>query len=807
MLFLNTKSAIPTSYLKVIIGLIMKKYLWLILFFTSLLSFAQNNKQNIRGTVFDKLTQVPITGATIQITGNALKSGARSDTNGNYVLANVSPSRYEIKVSCVGYKNITISNVVVNSGKETILEIAMEENAMLVKEVVITVNEKDKPRNDLANISARTFSMEEVNRYAGGRSDPARLAANFAGVSAPDDSRNDIVIRGNSPVGVLWRIDGMNVTNPNHFSSVGTTGGAVSALNTNMLKSSDFLTSAFPAEYGNATSGVFDLGFRNGNSQKRETTVQLGVITGLEAMTEGPLNSENGSSYLVGYRYSLAGVAQAIGINIGTASTPSYQDLSFKINSGNTQYGKLSMFGILAGSNISLKVDRKPGANTLYAPGDNTDLTSNLGIVGLKHFKQLTGESFISSSIGINYSKNYQIQDSSDMTGNSVKRNEEVKVTKLAYEFISEYNLKVSSSLFIKMGVQDELMNLNLYYRTRRHLPEWRQIWDNNSNSNLAQAFVHAKYNLSENIIMNMGVHAQKFFLNNSFSVEPRFGLKYELSNSSFSFGYGLHSQMQPLNVYFLQTKNLDGSYNYNNKNLDFTKSHHFVLGYDLQPFVDWRLKAEAYYQSIYNVPVNTFSSSYSMLNTGAGFKSDLTDSLINSGTGKNYGVELTIEKFFSNGYYGLLTSSLYDSKYTASDGKERNTAFNGKYVYNVLFGKEWKVGYEKANTVTADFKFTNAGGRYYTPIDIEGSRATGHEQFQGEAYAYTSRYSNYFRMDFKIGYTINSANKQLSHSFALDLQNVTNHKNVFSQSYDHGEIKTTYQLGLFPNFIYRLQF
>ena len=786
----------------------MKKYFLLLFLFISLLTFAQTNKQNIRGTIVDKLTQTPIPNANVLIANDANKNGARSDENGNYTLTGATADRYEINISCVGYKNISIPNVVVTSGKETILDIAMEESILQKNEVVVTVNEKDKTINDLANISARTFSMEEVNRYAGGRSDPARLAANFAGVSAPDDSRNDIVIRGNSPVGVLWRIDGMNVTNPNHFSSVGTTGGAVSALNTNMLKSSDFFTSAFPSEYGNAISGVFDLGFRNGNSQKRETTFQLGVITGLEATTEGPIYERNGSSYLIGYRYALAGVAQKMGIDIGTTATPSYQDLSFKLNSGNTTLGKLSLFGILANSKISIKTDKTTSSNSMYAPGDNTNLTSDIGIIGLTHFKQITSESFLSSSIGINYSKNYQAQDSSDQNGNSVQTSEEEKVTKLAFEFITNYNVKINSRLFLKLGVQDELMNLDLYYRTKKDLPDWKQIWDYKNYSNFAQAYVHAKYNITENLTMNAGMHAQRFFLNKSFSIEPRLGLKYEITNnSSLSFGYGLHSQMQPLNVYFLQTQNPDGSYSYNNKNLDFTKSHHLVLGYDLQQFTDWRLKAEVYYQYLYNVPVNTFSSSYSMLNTGASFKTDLEDHLTNSGTGRNYGAELTIEKFFSDGYYGLFTSSLYDSKYTASDGIERNTAFNGKYVYNVLGGKEWKVGSDDRNTIAVDLKITNAGGRYYTPIDIEASRITRHEQLKGDVYAYSSRNSNYFRMDLKVGYTYNCSTIQLSHSFSLDLQNMTNNKNVFSQSFDHGNIKTTYQLGLFPNFTYKLQF
>jgi len=784
----------------------MKKYLFIISIFIAQLSFAQNNKQNIRGVITDKLSQVTLPGATVQILNKTDNNGASADANGNYVLTDISPERYEIKVSFVGYKDVVIPNVIVVSGKETILDITMEENLRQLNEVVVTANAKDRPINNLAPISARMFSVEEVNRYAGGRSDPARLAANFAGVSAPDDSRNDIVIRGNSPVGVLWRIDGMNVTNPNHFAAVGTTGGAVSALNTNLLKSSDFMTSAFPAEYGNAIAGVFDLGFRNGNTQKRETTVQAGLITGLEATTEGPINKEKGSSYLVGYRYALAGVAQAVGIDIGTTALPSYQDLSFKLNSGNTKLGRFTLFGILATSSIDIS---SGGGNSLYGGGrDGHDLASEIGILGLKHFKQLNEKSFLNSTLGINYSNTDQLSYTVDLNDNTYNT-EENTTTKTGYNFMTSYNSKINSRLFVKVGAQAEVMNLYLNLRTRRdELESWKQTWDYDSYTALAQAFVHAKYNISDNLTMNAGVHAQQFFLNNSFSVEPRLGLKYEMNgNSSFSLGYGLHSQMQPVNVYFLQTQLTDGSYEYNNKSLDFTKSHHLVLGYDLQPFKDWRLKAEAYYQYLYDVPVNTFSSSYSMLNTGASFKTDLEDNLTNTGTGTNYGVELTLEKFFSKGYYGLLTGSLYDSKYTGSDGVERNTAFNGKYVVNLLVGKEWKVGSAKQNKISTDIKWTNAGGRAYTPFDLSASNLAGHEVLSTDAYS--AFYDAYFRLDFKIGYTLNSRTKKISQSFSLDLQNVTNNKNVFSQNYDqrNQSINTTYQLGFFPNVVYKIQF
>ena len=444
----------------------MKKSLFIIMLFITQISFAQNNRQNIRGVVTDKLSQTTLPGATVQIVNKNIFKGTATDEKGYYVISDVSPDRYEIKTSFIGYRDVVVPNVVVTSGKETILDVSMEEDFKMLNEVVISANGKAGTINNLAPVSARTFSMEEVNRYAGGRSDPARLAANFAGVSVPDDSRNDIVIRGNSPVGVLWRIDGMDVTNPNHFATVGTTGGAVSALNTNLLKSSDFFTSAFPAEYGNATAGVFDLGFRNGNSQKRETTVQAGVITGLEVTTEGAINKTNGSAYLVGYRYALAGVAQAVGIDIGTTATPSYQDLSFNLNSGNTRFGRFTLFGILATSSINISGGT---SGSMYGgEGGGHDLSSKIGIVGLNHFKQLNTKSYFSSTIGLNYSKTDQTDYSFDRMTNENFAKQENNVEKTGYNFSTSFNSKINSRLFVKIGIQDELIGLNLFYREKK---------------------------------------------------------------------------------------------------------------------------------------------------------------------------------------------------------------------------------------------------------------------------------------------------------------------------------------------------
>lgn len=772
---------------------------------------AQSAGQTIRGTVVDKQAQLNLPGVSIAVLNTSPLVGTTTDANGKFKLENIQPGRYDLKINFTGYKEMVMPNVVVNSGKETILEIGMEETISELSEVEVTAVKKNETNNELISVSGRSFSMEEVNRYAGGRSDPARLASNFAGVSSPDDSRNDIVIRGNSPTGVLWRIEGLNIPNPNHFSTIGTTGGPVSAINTNVLKNSDFFTSAFPAEYGNANAGVFDLGFRNGNSEKREHTFQFGALTGLEAMTEGPINKERGSSYLVAYRYAFTSFAQSMGIKVGTAATPFYQDLSFKINGGTTKLGKFTLFGMGGKSHINFLHNEIDTTDLFADPRSDSYFFSDVALGGLKHFIRVNNKSYFNTVIGATYAASEFNQDTialfADLSPTRVIEN---KTTRINYNINTSYNSKINSRLFVKIGAIAEIMNLNLKYRNRFQTPYWLNIWDFNDFTQLYQFYAHSKYNLNNKLTLNLGVHAQYLALNNSNSIEPRAGIKYQITNkSSLNAGYGMHSQTQPTDVYFYRALAADGSYNQSNLKLDFTKSHHFVIGYEIQPLRDWRLKSEVYYQQLFNVPVSNLPTSFSMLNTGASFNPNESFDLKNTGTGTNYGLELTIEKFYSKGYYTMFTGTLYESKYKGSDGIERNTAFNGKFVYNILLGKEFKIGKDKRHALSFDVKCTQAGGRYFTPIDTALSRAADVQILKGDQYAFTSRNPNFFRLDVKTGFTYNSKAKKISQSLFFDIQNITNNKNVFAQRYNPitNKVNTAYQIGFFPNFIYRLQF
>ena len=793
----------------------MKTKMKLILFTLSFLLISevvmsQITGQTVKGTVIDKQSQQPLSGVRIVILNSDPLISTVTDTNGNYRIYEVLSGRYDIQALFAGYKSVTIPNVVVTSGKEVVLDFSLDENVTQLAAATISVGKKNETNNEMSSVSARSFSTEEVNRYAGGRSDPSRLVANFAGVSSPDDSRNDIVIRGNSPTGVLWRIEGLNIPNPNHFSTIGTTGGPVSALNTNMLKNSDFFTSAFPSEYGNANAGVFDLGFRKGNSDKREHTFQIGALTGIEAMTEGPINKEKGSSYLIAYRYSFTGVAQAIGIPIGTAATPFYQDISFKFTGAKTKFGRFVLFGLGGVSKIDFDHNKVDSTDLFAYPNRDSYFKSKVGLVGLSHNIRVNDKSYFKTVIGVSYSGSDYLEDTINKKTAAVTRVIENSTAQLRYIGNTSFNSKINSKLFLKIGVIEELINLNLFYRNRTFTPDWTQIWDFKDYTSLLQGYAQIKYSFTEKLTLNAGLHSQFLTLNNSKSIEPRVGLKYQLNDKNmFSAGVGVHSQMQPTDVYFYRTKLPDNSYVQSNKNLDFTRSIHYVLGYDFFPAKDWRFKSEIYYQHLYNIPVSNIDSSFSMLNVGASFTPNEQGYLVNKGTGENYGIELTIEKFFSKGYYGLVTGSLYQSTYKGTDLKVHNTAFNGQYVANLLVGKEFLLGKEKKNRFTIDVKITTAGGRYYTPIDLAASQTAGIQVNQRGDVAFTERNPAFYRLDIKFGFVKNSTKHKLAQSIFFDIQNVTNHKNVFAQRYNpvKNTINTAYQIGFFPNFVYKVQF
>jgi hypothetical protein len=775
------------------------------------MALSQQQTQSITGYIYDEASRAPLEGVIVRVVNTSPEKGAATDASGRFRIDSVPIGRRSVKVSYLSYEDKVLNDIVVTAGKEISLDIAMQEAVHSLKEVTISYDQsKDKNRtiNDMALISARSFNVDETKRYAGALGDPSRMAANFAGIVAGNDSRNDIVVRGNSPTGMLWQIEGLNAPNPNHFGTITSTGGPVSMLNNNNISKSDFLTGAFPAQYGNALAGAFDIKLRNGNRDKGEYVAQIG-FNGFEGGAEGPIGKNKKTSYLINYRYSTLGVFKELGLNLGTGTAvPIYQDVNYKLMSELSKKSKLTFFGIAGNSKADfLGKDVDTTKPDLYGGNPYSDLKSKFAttITGMSYDYQLSEKSSTKLIVGYSTTNQHYTADSISETDKSTWPSElaEFRTGKLSVQWMYLHKFNAKNNL--QAGLTYENISYMVAFKKMYPLQPDRVYADQSGNMNLEQGFVQWKHRFSNDFSFVGGMHFQYLDLNGSFAAEPRAGLRYSINNrNSVSLGYGLHSQAQNVYNYFVQTPTASGIA-LTNKNMGFTQSNHLVASYDLNVTRNMRIKAETYYQLISNVPVESSQSSFSVLNSGADFGIDNKDSLVNKGTGTNYGAEITIEHFLSKGFYFLITGSLINSKYKGSDGVERNTAFNTGHVLNVLTGKEFKVG-RKGSVLALNIKVSTIGGRYLTPLNLAASQYSGSAVYLTSE-AFSMKQPDYFRTDFKIAYRREFRKSTME--FSLDLQNITNHKNVFNQTYDRrtNKIVNNYQQGFFPVPMFRYTF
>lgn len=789
----------------------MRILITLTFFFLSSALFGQIT-QTVRGRVIDRYSESVLPQAKVFLFGVSDSMRQLSDYDGNFRFENVPVGRYTVIATMIGYENAVLSNLELTSSKELILEVKLTEEVLDLDEVKIVAREKGETINQLATVSARSFSVEESQRYAGSFNDVARMAQNFAGVQGADDSRNDIIIRGNSPTGVLYRMEGIDIPNPNHFARFGTTGGPVSMLNNNVLANSDFFTGAFPAEYGNALSGVFDLKMRKGNNEKFEFMGQMG-FNGVEGMAEGPISRKKKSSFLINYRYSTLELFQLIGLEFGTTALPKYQDLSFKLNFPHKN-GVTQVFGIGGLSNIELLSSDTDNDNDLFGiAGNDIYFSSSSGFMGINHKQRINSKSFFEVILGAQVAGNNVRNDTLDGNGNNPF------TTFLSNSLIGKqttafnYQNKLSSRHLIKTGVILDIYALKLADSIYVNpLNAFVNVRDFKGTMGIIRPHFQHRFRLNEKLTLVSGVYGQFLNLDWQWAVEPRIGLEYQMKHQQqFTFGYGLHSQMAPIETYFAQVQLADGSYETPNKSIEFTRSNHLIAGYSKRFKHGIRTKIEVYGQYLTNVPVEKMSSPYSTLNSGATFFTGAPDTLTNDGLGYNYGLEITLEKPLDNGFYFLVTASLFDSKYQGSDKVWRNTAFNGNHTFNALAGYEFRFGKNKPDSrfksaLSVDLKFTWNGGARYSEILLDQSQLIGAEVRDLEN-SYEQKYSDYLKGNIRIAYKL--IGKNATQEWALDVQNFTNRDNIFYQQYNDyaGAIRTVYQNGLLPIFQYRITF
>lgn len=811
----------------------MKTKVTLILLLTLITSFgfSQNLTQTIRGSIIDQDSKTPLIGVTVLIANSNPVVGTSTDANGNFKLDHIPIGRIALQLSYLGYEEKIIPNIIVNSGKEVVLNLTLLESFEEMEEVVLQADQnKGRPVNDMVLISSRSISLEESSRFAGGFNDPSRIVSAYSGVATTQDGSNDIIVRGNSPKYVQWRLEGVAITNPNHFADQNSGGGSgVSALNNNLLATSDFYTGAFSPEYGNVLSGVYDLRLRPGNNEKFESTFGFGLI-GTDFTIEGPFKKGYTGSYILNYRYSTASIIADLGL-IDVGGIPKYQDLTFKVVLPTKKAGHFSIFGLGGFSQLSLDdVER----SLWQTPGDRSYLgnivedinkESHLLNSGINHMININKKSFIRTSLSFssegiddNIYESSIVQKTNELgvlesdTINK-KLNFRNKLNKQIYRGSVKYDYKINSRNKIQIGTTYSIFDYkNTQSQLNKTLDGRTILVDFDKNINTLRNFISWKHRFSEDLTMITGLQQVNVLLNNKQSLEPRLAFNWDINQSnSIHLGYGKHSKMESVHHYFTKLKLDNGTDILPNKDLDLLKAHHYVIGYQKQLSNKLNLNIEAYYQDLYSLPVENNDSSYfSTINEGLDYK--YVD-LVNKGTGENYGIEVTIERFFSNNIYYMINGSLFNSKYTTLDGTERNTLFNGNYLFNILCGKEFtKLGKKKNKSLALNAKLYYGGGQKYIPLlrDAQGNLAVDPQngKFWDYDKAYEKSIEDTYQLSISASYKFNRA--KATHEIFLNFDNITNHKGRLSEFYDEEQpnsIGYTTQFGFFPNLMYRVYF
>ncbi|MFT2009523.1 TonB-dependent receptor [Pontibacter sp. 13R65] len=775
----------------------MQKPLLLLAILLSSLQLLAQPTQTIRGTVREQLSASPLPAATVTVTSLPSPQGTTTDAAGQFLLPAVPVGRHTLQISYLGYQDMVVQ-VLHIAGKETVLDIRLEETARQLPELTVSTGEQI----DLQEINSRTITMEQTQRYAATFYDPARLAASFPGVVTANDQANHISVRGNSPNSLLWRLEGLDIVNPNHLTNAGTAsdrptqnGGGVNILSTQLLANSRFLNGAFPAGYGNALSGVFDMRLRKGNNQKRENTFQLSLI-GIDLATEGPIAKGYEGSYLVNYRYSTIGLLGAIGVPLGDEEI-NFQDLSFNVSLPTKKAGDFTIFG-MGGKSITRFEAQRDITQWIYQKDRNDiDFYNDMGALGITH--------------QIKLSPSFSIRSAYALSGLTTGRKGEYLFNDFAkqeiefdqintqrHSFHTYGSLRAGRHLFQPGITTNHIFFSNRSYERPTDISGIILNYNEGSLSGLLlQPYLNGYYFLSQALTLNYGLHYSSFSFNNISSLEPRASLKWSYrQDQNLSFAYGRHSQLPSFQSLTLAS----------NRHLDFLKADHYTLEQNTAFREQYLLKTALYWQELHNVPISSNSAStYSSLNQLEFF---VPEQLVNQGKGRNYGVEVSAERLLDKGFYALATGSVYNSLYQNMDHTWRDTQFNGNYTFTLTTGKEFgqKQKRDASRSFNVNARVLWLGGLRQTPIDVARSEAAGRTVYQ-ESLAFTEKMPDYFRLDTRISFR---KNKQgYTRTISLDLQNTTNQKNLAYTYYDTNkkELVKKYQLTLIPFASYRLEF
>lgn len=374
---------------------------------------------------------------------------------------------------------------------------------------------------------------------------------------------------------------------------------------------------------------------RNGNNQKNENTIQVGIM-GIDVASEGPLSKKHKASYIFNYRYSTTGLLNLEG------GTMDYQDLNLKLNFPTRKAGTFSVWGTSLIDKFTSDFEKNTEKWDYWGDRSESRDKQYMAAGGVSHRYFFNNDASLKTTIAATYS---QLDGGATLFNHSMESTPymdlDSKYTNLI--FTTTFNRKFSNRFTNKTG----FTYTNMFYKMDLSIAPYEAepleiVSQGKGNTSLISAYNSSSVGLTERWTLNAGIYGQLLTLNNKWSVEPRVGLKWQATpKATFALAYGMYSRMEKMDVYFVKTKSTgDQSVN---KDLDFTKAQHIMLSFGYKISDRMNLKIEPYIQFLHDVPVMA-DSSYSVLNRSDFY---VEDALVNKGRGRNVGIDITFERFW----------------------------------------------------------------------------------------------------------------------------------------------------------------
>ena len=755
---------------------------------------AQQPTQTLRGKVLDAVNQQALVGATIELSGK--KVGETTDEEGRFRWEGLAVGRYELKIQYLGYRDLMITEVLLESGKETVLNIEMQPQVATIETVEVTTSRRGQEVSH--PLSVKTMTVEQVLRFPATYYDPARVATSYAGVLNNNDQSNGLSIRGHSPDFMSWQLDGLAILNPNHTPNAGTlsdqtalNSGGVNILSAQLLSTTRLYTGAFPTQYGNALSGVMDMSLRHGNNEQHEFTAQAGLI-GLDVAAEGPFKKGGRSSFLANYRYSTVGLLTQMGVDFGEESI-NFQDLSFNLVFPGRKGQQLTIYGFggLSVNEFEGKID--PAERESDRDLFNVDFESATGSAGVT-WKQPVGQSGlfyagVGASVVDQQREQIPLEDSLKATiPATILWDANTLSLYTAHTYYRQQLANKNSHVTVGAQVKN-------YDFTRDDSKLPAEITLPTTDFMVLQPYLNWASSIGEKLSYQLGLQYSYYDTESTYSyLEPRALLAFQLSEKQkISLAYGLHSQaLSPYNTTF-------------NAANEPIRAHHMVLGYQQRIKPGLEFSAEAYYHHLFNIPTgyNLDGSLVTALDIINNYQ-ELNQLYFEGNetvTGANYGLELSLQQYFAQNFYYIANATFYTATVD-----ERATAYDGQYIANATLGKEWQKAKsdDKIKTWGANLRIVYAGGLKEGAINTEISQLANYTIYSSFA---TEQLPDFFRSDVRV--YLKRSRPNYSTTIALDIQNLTNQENIGYHYYDilKQEVSERYQISLIPILTYRLEF